>query len=188
MLQLVLYNSHYRNVTHRGVLGLQTPGLQIFFPLNSETLLMLLDTRVYTSPFGQRTILDISEPDVSQLNILQLHHSLNAVYFSRETDRGYVGTLWDTHKSSVVQSRSQFRVEKGWLVDGQPVEKLMHTFEPHLNHWLELSFVNSNPIRPSDYQFSHRSPELVAERDRILEMRENLIRQQRKLNKRAPAP
>lgn len=53
---VVFYNSYYRNVTARGVLGLQSPGLQIFFPLDSTTLLLLMDDKVYSTCFGPRTI------------------------------------------------------------------------------------------------------------------------------------
>ena len=48
---VVLCNTYYQNVKSRGVLGLQTPGLQIFFPLDSRTLLMLLDEKVYSGAY-----------------------------------------------------------------------------------------------------------------------------------------
>ena len=169
---VVLYNGYYRNITLRGVLGLQTPGLQIFFPLNSRTLLLMMDDEVYAGRCKGTNIVDVTDrSDVSQLNALQLHHSLASVYFGHEDDAEYVGDLWRAHKTNVVQSRTVFKVEEDWRLDGKPVDKLFHNFEPHLNLRLDLSFIECNPIRESDYEFSRRTPELAEEYDRISRMR-----------------
>ena len=184
---VVCCNTHYRNVTARGVLGLQTPGLQIFFPLDSRTLLLLMDSCVYSTRFADRAVLDLVDPgDVSQLNALQLHHSLTSVYFGHEKDGNYVKNLWDAHRTSVVQSRSQVKMGTGRLVDGTTVDKLLHGFEPHLSLRLNLSFLNCNPIRASEYQFSHRTPQLVAEHDRICELAEKYATAQRSRGRRPP--
>jgi hypothetical protein len=72
---VVFYNTLYRNVTDRGVLGYQTPGLQIFLPLDSRTLIMLLDAKAYRGRYRDSLNVDVdSRCDVSQLNALQLHH------------------------------------------------------------------------------------------------------------------
>jgi hypothetical protein len=181
---VVLCNSHYRNVTLRGVLGLQTPGLQIFFPLNARTMLLMLDENVYSGRCKETDIVDVTDrSDVSQLNALQLHHSLTNVYFGREGDAEYVGDLWNAHKSSIVQSRNVFRVEKGWLVDGKPEDLLLHGFEPHLNFRLDLSFVKCNPIHPAEHQPSRRTPELAEEYNRITKIRNEQIENERRLKK-----
>lgn len=78
---VVLYNSYYRKTTNRGVLGYQTPGLQIFLPLTPRLQLMMFDAAVYdgacrSGPFCEL----VDRSDVSQLNVLQLHHSRQAVY------------------------------------------------------------------------------------------------------------
>ncbi len=165
---IVLYNSHYRNVTSRGVLGLQTPGLQIFFPLDARTMLLMMDGKVYSGRCMDSPIVDvIDRSDVSQLNALQLHHSLISVYFGRERDAEYVCNLWNANSPNIVQSRNVFRVEEGWLLDGKPVDRIHHDFEPHLNLRLDLSSIECNPIRESEYKFSHRTPVLVQEYNRL---------------------
>src|SRR5439155_16492895 len=108
---------------------------QIFYPLDSRTMLLLIDDQVYGGRYREPFLVDIdSRCDVSQLNALQLHHSLNAVYFADERDSDYVRDLWNAHKPMIVQPKSRLERRKGWLIDGKPVEDyLFQGFEPHLN-------------------------------------------------------
>jgi hypothetical protein len=162
---VVFCNTYYRNVTQRKVLGLQTPGLQIFYPIDSRTLLLLIDNQVYGGRYREHLAVDVDERcDISQLNALQLHHSLHAVYFADERDQGYVADLWQAHKRFILQPKSRMENRKGWLVRGQRVDdRLFHTFEPHLNIKLVLSFIDCVPIDPTQYRFRRRSPELCQE-------------------------
>jgi hypothetical protein len=162
---VVFCNTYYRNVTHRGVLGYQTPGLQIFYPIDSRTLLMLLDDEVYGGRCREPFIVDLDQRcDVSQLNALQLHHSLDAIYFADARDQEYVGELWNAHKQAVVQPKLQLRNRKGWFNQGNECDDdLYHWFEPHLNFRLALSFIECSPIQPAQYAFRRRSPTLFHE-------------------------
>jgi len=166
---IILYNTYYQNVRHRGVLGIQTPGLQIFYPLDSHTLLMLIDNQLYGGRYRQPLAVDVSQPsDVSQLNALQLHHSLNAAYFADASAEPYVAELWQAQKPYVVQPNNRFITAKGWA-DGKPIDEILcHIFEPQLNVKLDLSFVECTPIDPSKYTFRHRSPELIKEHEKRL--------------------
>jgi hypothetical protein len=166
---VVLYNMYYRDVKNRGVLGLQTPGLQIFVPLNSRTLLLLIDSKVYAGSFKGRRIFDITNRyDVSQLNALQLHHSLQAVYFIDDNTADYLEDLWRLHKPTITQPAAHFVRREGWLLNGRPVDELFQMFQPQLNLNLRLSFIDCTPIREKDFTFRRRTPELVAEQDREL--------------------
>jgi len=162
---VVFCNTYYENIKHRGVIGLQTPGLQIFYPLDSRTMLMLNDDEVYGGKRLESVVIDIVErSDISQLNALQLHHSLNTVYFARAKDEEYVTRLWRAHKHRIVQPRMNFEMREDWLVDGKPpVGVLYHMFESQLNIGLKVSFFDCEPIAPAEYQFRRRSPELVEE-------------------------
>lgn len=160
---VVFCNTYYKNVKDRGVLGAQTPGLQIFYPLDSDTLLMLIDDQVYGGWYKNNLVVDlVEESDVSQLNALQLHHSSDSVYFADACYVEYVERLWNIHKHFIQQPRMIFKEEKGWLVDGKPVDGILyHTYEPQLNINLDLSFIECTPIKASDYKPRKRDPELV---------------------------
>lgn len=165
---VILCNTYYQNVKSRGVLGLQTPGLQIFFPLDSRTLLMLLDEKVYSGAGMERMLIDVTNKcDVSQLNALQLHHSLNAIYFADADSREYLGELWRAHRPNIAPIQSEFRVLTDALVDEKPAKRVYHSFEPQINFRLDLSFVKCSPIAEADYKFARRSPELVEEQKRL---------------------
>jgi hypothetical protein len=162
---VVFCNTYYQNVTHRGVLRLQTPGLQIFYPIDSRTMLLLLDDQVYGARYPRPLVIDVDKRcDASQLNALQLHHSLHTVYFADARDQEYVADLWEAHKRAIRQPKDRIEKRKEWLVDGQRVDDgLFHTFEPHLNIKLSLSFIECVPIDPTKYTFRRRSPELYQE-------------------------
>ena len=159
---VVFCNTLYQRVVRRGVLGLQTPGLQIFYPLNSESMLLLIDHDGYRGRFKNSPFIDVTErSDVSQLNALQLHHSLNTIYFAVAQAGEYVLDLWNAHKGRIVQPAINGTWKRGWLVDGKPVSDLYHSFEPQLSIRLQLSFIECDPISDQDFKFRHRAPELV---------------------------
>lgn len=160
---VVYYNSLLRDVTERGVLGLQSPGLQMFYPIDRDMLLMMYDAEAYR--FTKRAYFDIrSASDVSQLNALQLHHSRHAIYFGSLTDEEYVRDLWQAHRHKLKSPQFQIKTRRNWIVDGNVEPRpILHILEPHLNIRLRLSFLPCAPLGDSEYHFRHRSPSLVRE-------------------------
>lgn len=167
---VIFYNTHYLNIKKRGVLGFQTPGLQIFLPLDSNTLLVLIDEKVYSGNIEGCTVIDvIHRSDISQLNTLQLHHSRNAVYFADQSSADYIEKLWNTHKASILQPKAIFNIRDDLLVDGRKPEGILHhSFEPHLPYRLNLSFIKCEQPKEKDYQFSYRDKKLYEEYKRRL--------------------
>jgi hypothetical protein len=165
---VVFYNTYYRNITDRGVLGYQTPGLQVFLPLTSSLQLMLFDPVAYSGRCRNGPCCDVVErSDVSGLNALQLHHSRQAVYFAKPDDADYVKTLYEAHKPCLVKPETVFRVRNDLRVEGESAGgEIMHSFEPQVKYNLSLSFVDCTPAASRDYVFRHRSPALVAEHDK----------------------
>ena len=159
---VVYYNSYCWKVKNRGVLGVQCPGLQVFYPLDCRTMLLLFDASVYQHPLDESLIHDISErADVSQINALQLHHSLNAVYFGQTEHQGYVQDLWQAHASRLVVPTTECRINPDLWVDGKPPEgELIQMMESQVDHDLDLSFLQCNRISQADYVFKPRSKEL----------------------------
>lgn len=165
---VVFYNSYYRNIMNRGVLGLQTPGLQVFMPLDSRTLLMLMDPVVYSGPFqGHMSYVLYERSDISQLNALQLHHSSDAIYLSNIDSAGYVTDLWRAHREKLTTPQTSFHILSDAIIDGKPADGIVyHSFEPQLPHNLALSFVSCDPIEPSDFVYRYRTPEIMEEHER----------------------
>ena len=157
---VVFYNTYYRKVIDRGVLGLQTPGLQVFMPLDSRTTLMLIDATVYEGRYRESDFVDIvHRSDISHLNAIQLHHSSHGVYFSDRQSGEYVRDLLRAHADRLSKPKTEFHIRKNWLVDGQPTDELDQVFERQLDHQLELSFVECTPIEASAFHFRRRCPD-----------------------------
>ncbi len=168
---VVFYNTYCRKVRNRGVLGLQCPGLQIFYPLNSWTTALLFDADKYECGFKDFLAYDVVErSDVSQMNALQLHHSLSTAYFGDPRHEEYVQELWNAHRASLSVPRYQSRIRPNLLVDGRPPKgDLLQVLEPQLPFDLNLSFVHCNPVSEHEYVYRPRSPELRKEvQDRCL--------------------
>jgi len=160
---VVFYNTARRKVTSRGVLGLQSPGLQIFFPLSRDMVLMLYDDAAYG--LSHNNVIDITaRSDVSQLNALQFKHSLNSVYFADAQSQEYVSQLWRAYGRNARLPADEVRVLHGVEIDGKiepnPVTLF---FQPHLDVQLELSFITCEQAADSGKFAGHRSPELVME-------------------------
>jgi hypothetical protein len=161
---VVFYNSLYRDVSSRGVLGLTTPGLQVFLPIDSRTAIMLLDGSAYRVLKSAGNIISLTRrSDISQLNALQLHNSLNAAYFADVQHGEYVGNLWQAHSKDFQKAEGDFHIRHNWLVDDEPIDEILHTFRPQLNYRIDLSFVSCTPVKDSEFVFRRRSPELFQE-------------------------
>jgi hypothetical protein len=132
---------------------------------------MLIDAERYDGPFKRHVQYDVIErSDVSQLNALQLHHALTAVYFGQEIHASYVADLWRAHRSTLHMVRSELHLRSDWLLDARPPEgRLYHGFEPQVNYHFGPSFIQCEPIDAEDYEFSHRRPDLVREHEAWLE-------------------
>lgn len=171
---VVFYNSYCRQVRNRGVLGLQCPGLLIFFPLDSQTAVFLYDSDRYRTQFGEYLEFDITErKDVSNLNALQLHHSSNAVYFSDWSHEPYLYDLWANHRPTMRPIKDIFVSNANFLVDGQkPSGPLMQILQQQVNFNLDLSFITCSPISQQDYVYSPRSKrirEILRKHERMSE-------------------
>ncbi len=159
---VTLYNKHYINVHLRGVLGLQTPGLMIFYPISSDTCILLLDENIYNGSLIGNNFFEIENDfDVTSINKLQLHHSSNAVYFSEEMNQKYIKKLWKQERSSLKSLNINFNVAPAIDHNGIAMGDVMHSFEPQIPYRLNLSFLSSEILDDKHYTCSCRTPELV---------------------------
>ncbi len=77
-----LFNSFFNGKTKGYQTGYANKGLQIFFPLNPECMLVLYDPQYYEIPFKEdRTYLVKKDKDVRRLNGLQIIFCFNNIYF-----------------------------------------------------------------------------------------------------------
>lgn len=174
---VVFYNTWAKNVKNRGVIGTQSPGLQIFYPLDPKTCLVLFDSEKYAVAEENYVQYDLHHrSDVSSLNALQLYHSSRSIYFGPKNSSDYVLDLWNAHKNSLTTPIAQYQRDADFLVDGKrPEGFLMHRFQPQVEYDVKLSFFDCEPVSQKNYVFRRRSPQLVKEVARQREQRNHQV-------------
>jgi hypothetical protein len=161
---VVFHNMYYENIRDRGVLGFQTPGLIVFYPITPKFMATLIDSNVYYGDYKKDDTFYsvVDHNDVSQINALQIHHCSKVLYYSNAIHKEYVIALYNKHRKLIQKPQSVLKVRRKWLIDNKVSGKpLYHMYEMLLNHRLELSFIKCNKVAAKDYSFRHRSPELV---------------------------
>jgi hypothetical protein len=156
---VVFYNGFYRGMRHRGVLGLDTPGLMVFFPLSATRCLTLLDPNCYQVRGGRGSCVQVRDlRDVLALNQLQIHAASNCVYFSDFRFAPYVAEAWR-------QERKRLTNHTGMVIEapgrdaatGDSIGDIVHGFQPQLAYPLKLTFLKHEVHGDDGYAFMRRS-------------------------------
>jgi hypothetical protein len=79
---VIFYNTRFNDMGY-GTTGFQTPGLQIFCPLNPKTMLLFYDKEYYDFGLGNQVNVSL-DSDVDSLNQLQLFNANSNILFSNE--------------------------------------------------------------------------------------------------------
>ena len=127
---VVFTNPYLKNVTLRGVLGAQTPGLIVLYPIGSTHSIMLLDERAYKIKKFRNSILPVRNLiDIAALNKLQIHNASIAVYFSDYQYSRYASELWRQEMVRLIDHRG--KVVEAPCVDHneEPMGDIVHSFE-----------------------------------------------------------
>jgi hypothetical protein len=143
---VVFYNKAYRHVKDRGTLGLQSPGLLIFFPISEDKCLLFIDKAKYTGSIINNQFYNITEEfDINSINKLQLHHSMNTIYFSQNTQPKQIKKLWKQERNDFYKSYSEVNTVDE-IINGK-VSKNSNFIKSHFSqvtYELNLSFLQSN--------------------------------------------
>jgi len=156
---VVFYNGYYRNVRHRGVLGFDTPGLMVFFPLSPTLALMLADSYCYDVKRVRDNQLQVRElRDVAALNKLQIHSASSCVYFHDFQFAGYVSELCRQERATLAPHVGTVIEAPGIEIGtGNQMGDIVHGFQPQLPYFLALSFLKHPVIGDDRYRFARRS-------------------------------
>jgi len=143
---VVFYNKAYRHIKDRGTIGLQSPGLLIFFPISENKCLLFIDKVKYISKAIDNQFYNITEEfDINNINKLQLHHSMNTVYFSQNTQHNQIKKLWKQERNDFDKSYCEVNTVDE-IINGK-VSKNSNLTISHMSHLpyeLNLSFLKSN--------------------------------------------
>ena len=137
---VVSYNKAYNHIKERGILGLQSPGLLIFFPISPDTCLLFLDKQKYQCNLLENKYFLIRNTfDVDNINKLQLHNSLNAIYFSNNLSEKYIKKIWRQQKNNF--SDISEKLHKLYSFEENENTEIIHMYDTNINFELNLSFI-----------------------------------------------
>lgn len=156
---VVLHNAFYGKVKSRGVLGYDTPGLMLSYPLGPDLSLLLVDDacyRVKRARKGRVHVRDLN--DVLALNKLQLHAASSCVYFHDFKYGPYVEGLWNEERAALAPHAGPVYEVPGFDADtGDSLGDIVHFFQPLLPYKPRLSFLEHDVLGDAEYRFSRRS-------------------------------
>lgn len=163
---VIFYNQYYKNVSYMGVLGCQSPGLQIFFPISPGRSIMLIDKKRYLVRDSDNTgVIRVNSDDVAHLNKMQIHNAHQVVYFHDAGCAEYVKRLWKgeagkLRSNNIIVNEAHSHVER---------RSLLHAFSPMLVYSPDFSFLSYTPADPAQPVQEIRSVKLTKEVNRLID-------------------
>jgi hypothetical protein len=144
---VIRYNSQAAHVRHQGVTGLESPGLQIIFPIAPDIAIYLYDQDVYAAP-SNTGVRFIREKDAIRIALLHYLWSDENVYLPQGFPSSIVFEIHEELASFVGFERlSIIESEPSEGPDGQ-TGSVVHQFHPHAP--IEARFQFSKVIAPYD--------------------------------------
>jgi hypothetical protein len=154
---VIFTNPLLKQIRLRGVLGAQTPGIIVLYPLSSNQCVMLIDERSYKINKFRSSDYRIRElSDVAQINKLQIHNAASAIYFSDFKYSRYVAELWRQEQEKLVDHKGKIVEAPGYYHNGEALGDILHSFEEQLPLVPKLSFLKYVEVPEREYQFSRR--------------------------------
>ena len=141
---VVFHNTYFNRPKDWGVLGLQSPGLQIFCPLNAKLLLMLFDPECYSTntPDKDCTLPINSQNDIESLNSLQIINSDESIFYSDKSQEQKIKIIHDRVRHLIGKNR--MLTDTISVRDGNREREFLHTYEYREPYDLNLSFLRPN--------------------------------------------
>lgn len=132
--------------------GFGCRGLQLFFPLNSQYLLVVFDSEVYK--VGGRNFkvmcVDVGEDDVDLLNILQVVNAGANLYFSLSASSEYIADL--VKKATPLMKSQKAEIKTGpSIINGKEHGTMIHTSLVDFDIGLDLSCMKILPKAKEKY-------------------------------------
>ena len=143
---VVFHNTYLNRVRNFGVLGLQSPGLQIFCPLNNKIMLMLYDPKFYSINIKADYTLEINdESDIESLNALQFLNCNENIFFSDNVQENKVEEIHKKIKHLIGKRKMTKKIISLPDENGRKRD-LVHFYEERPDYDLKLSFVKLNTV------------------------------------------
>lgn len=139
---VVLHNTIFNNLKNAGTRGFASKGLQIFYPLNNELMLMFYDSGVYEILTHNIYNIKIkSEKEINKINLLQFIYSDQNLYFSRSNQSNYVTKLFSEIRGKIKKWKVGINIYRN---ANDPLRELHQVIEEKIEFSQSLSFLKLN--------------------------------------------
>lgn len=154
----VVFHNTALNKRKFSTLGIQSPGLQIFCPLEDKISIMFYDPKLYTVAMQNYSLEIHDENDVDHLNELQFLNCNETIFYSDTSQEQEVKSIHEKVKH--LTGKRKMKKDNIKMPDDKKGRQrdLLHFYEEKPNYDLELSFVKLNEV--SDVGIS-RNPYMV---------------------------
>lgn len=147
---IVLYNSFFNNPEGHflyppsGTNGLQSPGLQIFWPLDTKHMLVLYDKEFYNFKVASNECAKIYlEKDIDALNSMQFFNCSDNIFFADQSQDENIKFLHSKYNDLIDKEYQAIDTIKRTKSSGQESE-IVITYTRDIDYKLILSFMYFN--------------------------------------------
>ena len=142
-----LYN--YVKFKNYGTLGLQSPGLQIYCPLNERIVFLLIDSEFYHIKLdeernGTGIIYIDKSSDIAAINKLQILNCEQNIICPLNTKEAYMQKIYSEVKPLFRDKKLRSRTISDFKAADGSNNEILHTFKIPSNYKLHLSFLRLN--------------------------------------------
>lgn len=172
---VLLYNSAKSHVDFTGVIGLDSSGLQVIFPLDSKHALYLYDPSIYRNPTNTN-VRKISTLDAIKINLIQYLWSANNVYFKSFELSDQFMTIARSLKPYTGWERVGYNRTQPINTEDDKMSELIHTYRTHVPIELDFSFSRTRKIESGAKRPRWRSGDRDTSQDNESEFRRYELR------------
>jgi hypothetical protein len=161
---VVIHNQFCQGITMRGVLGWNSSGIQIIFPISPRRVIFLYDTSIYTVGAGRKQNVKklTSLAEVKNINAFQILNAESNIYFLDEAMKNVV-------IRSVEQLSEKRKIKRNILVQTEMVDDdgmsaIIHQYERIIPLSFDVVSVRIRkpmrrlPLSTRGSMYRHRAP------------------------------
>lgn len=141
---VVLYN--YVKIKKEYCIAFQSPGLQIFCPINEKILLLLVDPLFYSvNAIDNNTIILTDDSDIDEINKLQIFNCQHNFFFSEESQLEDLKRLYFEVESLKISKRIKLSsYSRTYDENSGSFREIIKFEKSRINYKLKLSFLKLN--------------------------------------------
>jgi len=140
-----IIKNNYIEIKDYSLIGEQSPGLQIIFPISPKITLILIDSRAYKIDCDNSRIIKLSKQvEIDVFNIGQVLNCESNLFFFDENDKDYIKNILMKNASLKDEKKlTQLRKKTTSQEDREKMD-IIHLFVKGINHKIKIPGIKLN--------------------------------------------